>query len=208
MGSGTGLACGFGKLQQFGFDQSVIAVCGDSTFFHSVMPALVNARYNNSNFVMCILDNSATAMTGFQPHPGVGRNAMGDPAPVVDIEAVCRSLGAKVELKDPFDVKGTIETITRLFQDPDGVKILILRHKCALLRQKGEKAPYKMNIDPQKCVGQECGCNQLCTRIFRCPGIIWDIEAKKAKLDEVICTGCGVCADVCPNSAITRQEVA
>ncbi|MDI7261528.1 MAG: indolepyruvate ferredoxin oxidoreductase, partial [Thermodesulfobacteriota bacterium] len=86
---------------------------------------------------------------------GVGTNAMGDPAPIVDIEAVCRSLGAKVEVKDPFDVKGTIETVTRLFQDPDGVKVLILKRKCALLRQKGEKPPYKMRIDPEKCVGQD-----------------------------------------------------
>lgn len=206
MGSGTGVACGFGTLQHFGFDQPVIGVCGDSTFFHATMPALVNAQYTRSNFVMCILDNSATAMTGFQPHPGVGQNAMGDPAPLVDIERVCRSIGAKVEVRDPFDLKGTTETLSRLFQDREGVKVLILKRKCALLRLKGEKPPYKIHIEQEKCVGQDCGCNQLCTRIFRCPGIIWDVEAKKAKVDEVICVGCGVCADICPNSAIIKEE--
>jgi len=206
MGSGTGLACGFGKLQEFGFDQSVISVCGDSTFFHAVMPALVNAQYNKSNFVMCILDNSATAMTGFQPHPGVGTSAMGDPAPILDIEAICRAMGAKVEVKDPFDLKDTTETITRLFQDREGVKVLILKRKCALLKAKGEKPPYKIHIALENCVGQDCGCNQLCTRIFRCPGIIWDTETKKAKVDEVICVGCGVCTDICPNSAIIKEE--
>ncbi|MEW6262033.1 MAG: thiamine pyrophosphate-dependent enzyme [Thermodesulfobacteriota bacterium] len=206
MGSGTGLACGFGKLDQFGFDQPVISVCGDSTFFHAAMPALANAQYSKSNLLMCILDNSATAMTGFQPHPGVGRNALGDPAPVLDIEMICRSMGVKVVVKNPFDLKDTIDTITHLLQDDEGVKVLILKQKCALLRAKDEKPPYRMHIDHGKCVGQECGCNRLCTRIFRCPGIIWDSEVRKAKVDEVICVGCGVCADICPNSAIIKEE--
>ena len=205
MGTGTGLACGFGKLRQFGFDQPVVTICGDSTFFHAAMPALVNAQYNRSNFVMCILDNGTTAMTGFQTHPGVGRNAMGVPGPAVDIESICRSLKVKVEVRDPFDLKGTREVLTRLFQE-EGVKVLILKRKCALQRLKGESPPYKVHIDPDKCIGEECGCNRICTRVFRCPGIIWDSEARKSKVDEVICVGCGVCADICPNSAIVKEE--
>jgi indolepyruvate ferredoxin oxidoreductase alpha subunit len=206
MGTGTGLACGFGKLGQFGFDQPVVSVCGDSTFFHAAMPALVNGQHNRSNFVMCILDNSTTAMTGFQSHPGVGLNAMGGPGPALDIESICHSLGVKVEVHDPFDMKGTRDILTRLFQE-DGVKVLILKRKCALLRLKGENPPYKVHIDEEKCIGEECGCNRICTRVFRCPGIIWDTEAKKSKVDEVICVGCGVCTDICPNSAIVKEEV-
>jgi indolepyruvate ferredoxin oxidoreductase alpha subunit len=207
MGNATGLACGFGKLWQFGFDQPTVAVCGDSTFYHAAMPALVNAQYTGSNFVMCILDNSGTAMTGFQPHPGVGLNAVGDPAPIVDIEKICRAMDAKVEIHDPFDVKGTIEILTRLMQDEEGVKVLILKRKCALIRLKGESFPYKVSIDPEKCIGEDCGCNRICTRIFRCPGLVWDIEAKKSKVDEVICVNCGVCAEICPNSAIIKKEI-
>jgi indolepyruvate ferredoxin oxidoreductase alpha subunit len=205
MGSGTGLACGFGKLRQFGFDQPVVSVCGDSTFFHAAMPALVNAQYNRSNFVMCILDNNTTAMTGFQSHPGVGLNAMGVPGPVVDIESICRSLGVKVEVHDPFDLRGAVEILARLFEE-EGVKVLILKRKCALLRLKDENPPYKIHIDPEKCIGEECGCNRICTRIFRCPGIIWDPEVQKSKVDEVICVGCGVCTDICPNGAIIKEE--
>ena len=124
MGTGTGVASGFGKLSSFGFDQPVIALCGDSTFFHSAMPALVNAHYNKSSLVMMILDNSATAMTGFQPHPGVGKNAMGDEVTPVDIEAVCRAFGAKVEVTDPFDIPGTRNKLLRALEDPEGAKVL------------------------------------------------------------------------------------
>jgi indolepyruvate ferredoxin oxidoreductase alpha subunit len=205
MGSGIGLACGFGQLHQFGFDQPVISICGDSTFFHAAMPALVNAQYNRSNFVMCILDNGTTAMTGLQTHPGVGLNAMGVPGPAVDIESICRSLGTQVEVNDPFDLRGTREILTRFFQE-EGVKVLILKRKCALLRLKDESPPYKVHIDPKKCIGEDCGCNRICTRVFRCPGIVWDTEAKKSKIDEIICVGCGVCTDICPNSAIVKEE--
>ena len=206
MGTGTGLASGFGKLSALGFDQPVIAMCGDSTFFHSAMPALVNAHYNRSNLVMMILDNSATAMTGFQPHPGVGKNAMGEEVAPVDIEGVCRAFGAKVEVTDPFDLPGTREKLLRALEDPEGAKVLIVRRRCQMLRDREEKPPYRVAVDPRKCIGEECGCNRVCTRVFKCPGLIWDGQEGKARVDEVICVGCGVCADICPEGAILREE--
>jgi indolepyruvate ferredoxin oxidoreductase alpha subunit len=206
MGTGTGLASGFGKLSQLGFEQPVIAMCGDSTFFHSAMPALVNAHFNKSNLVMMILDNSATAMTGFQPHPGVGRNAMGDEVTPVDIEGVCRAFGAKVEVTDPFDLPGTREKLLRALEDPEGAKVLIVRRRCQMLKGKDEKPPYRVFVDPRKCIGEACGCDRVCTRVFKCPGLIWDAKEGKSKVDEVICTGCGVCADICPEGAIIKEE--
>ncbi len=205
MGSATGLASGFGKLTSFGFDQPVIAMCGDSTFFHAAMPALVNAHYNKSNMVMVIVDNSTTAMTGFQPHPGVGRNAMGEEVAPVSIEGVCRSLGAKVDVTDPFDMPGTRAKLLSALEDPVGAKVLIMRRKCAMLRPKDEKPPFKVTIDPQKCIGEACGCNRICTRVFKCPGLVWDAKAEKSKIDEVICNGCGVCTDICPAGAIHKE---
>ncbi|MCK7485216.1 MAG: thiamine pyrophosphate-dependent enzyme [Bacillus subtilis] len=77
--------------QKFGFDQPVLSVCGDSTFFHAAIPALINGVYNKSNFVLVVLDNSATAMTGFQPHAGTGETAVGSPAPAIDIAKICRA---------------------------------------------------------------------------------------------------------------------
>jgi len=207
MGSGIGVANGLGNLKQFGFDQPVIAVAGDSTFYHACIPALVNGVWNRANFIFLILDNSATAMTGFQPHPGVGVNAMGEQAPVVDMEALCRSLGAKVEVCDPFDLKNTTETLLRLMADEEpGAKVVIMRRICELVRGRKEKrTPYKMHIDPNKCAGDSCGCNRLCIRLFGCPGLIWDKEAGKAKIDEALCTGCGLCTDICPQGAITKE---
>jgi indolepyruvate ferredoxin oxidoreductase alpha subunit len=207
MGSGVGLANGFGHLDRFGLNQPVLTVCGDSTFYHAAIPALVNARYNQSNFLMLILDNSATAMTGFQPHPGTGRTAMGAEAPVVEIEALCKALGARVQVKNPFDVQDTTETIYELLQDREGIKVLILRQECALVRAKRQKVLYKVRVDQERCIGQECGCNRRCTRIFKCPGLVWNPVTGKAQIDEAICTGCGVCADICPQSAIFKETL-
>ncbi|MBM4447183.1 MAG: indolepyruvate ferredoxin oxidoreductase [Chloroflexi bacterium] len=205
MGGGTGVANGLGKLGRFGFNQPVLAVVGDSTFYHATIPALINGIYNQSDFILVILDNSATAMTGFQPHPGTGITAMGEPTKVVSMEALCRSLGTRVEVCDPFDLRGTTATLLELMAEGGGVKVAIMRRQCELVRAKKEKPPYKVYIDPEKCIGESCGCDRLCTRVFLCPGLTWDKKAGKSKADEVICTGCGVCADVCPQGAIIRE---
>jgi len=205
MGSGAGLAAGFGQLERFGLTQPVVAVCGDSTFYHAAMPALVSARYNTSNFLLLLLDNSATAMTGFQPHPGTGRTATGKEAHRIDLKAICEALGARVDVADPFDLKGTTEAILRLLQNADGVKALILKRECALLRSKRQKKIYTMEVDQERCLGERCGCNRLCTRVFRCPGLQWDRATGKTGIDEAICTGCGVCAEICPVSAIKKE---
>jgi indolepyruvate ferredoxin oxidoreductase alpha subunit len=206
MGSGSGLASGFAKLKQFGMDQPVLAACGDSTFFHAAIPALVNAVHNKADFTLVVLDNSGTAMTGFQPHPGLEITAMTDDAPALDIEAICRSMGARVEVCDPFDLTRTRETLNDLMEDERGAKVLILRQKCALSPERKASKPYEMSVDTQACRGENCGCNRLCTRIFRCPGLVWDEAAQAARIDEVICVGCGVCADICPQRAIAKQE--
>ena len=205
MGSGAGLANGMGQLPRFGAKQPVLAVCGDSTFFHAAMPALVNARYNKADLLMLVLDNSATAMTGFQPHPGVGRNAMGEPAPKVDVAAVCRSLGAKVKELDPFDLAAARDEILGCLENPDGIKILVMRQECALVRAKRGSRLYSMELSAEKCLGQDCGCNRYCTRVFKCPGLFWDAKRGHAAIDEAICAGCGVCADICPAGAITKE---
>ena len=205
MGSGAGLANGLGQLARFGADQPVLALCGDSTFFHAALPALVNARYNRANLLMLVLDNSATAMTGFQPHAGVGRNAMGEDAPKVDVAAVCRSLGAEVKELDPFDLDGARDEILRSLDELDGIRILVMRQECALVRAKRGAGLYSMSLSPEKCRGTDCGCNRYCTRVFKCPGLFWDQDKGHAVLDEAICAGCGVCADICLAGAITRE---
>lgn len=205
MGSGTGIASGFGKLRRFGMEQPILAVCGDSTFFHAAMPALVNAVHNKSEITMVVLDNSGTAMTGFQPHPGLDRNVLGEEVPAIDIAGICEAIGARVEIGDPFNLEETREALHGLIEDRNGVKVLILRQACALSPQRKHARNYKMRVDAAICLGEACGCGRLCTRIFGCPGLIWNNEQGKAEIDEVICAGCGVCVDICPPGAIKRE---
>jgi len=204
MGGGVGLANGFGDLRQFGFNQPVIAVCGDSTFFHASIPGLINGIWNRSNFILAIFDNNATAMTGFQPHPGTGMTAMGESTNIISIEALCRSLGARVEICDPFKLKDTTTTLLKLLKEKDGgAKVVIMRRECEMVRRhRVKKNPYKVHVALDKCVG----C-RLCTRVFGCPGLIWDNEAGKAKIDEAVCAGCGVCVDICSQGAIIKEAI-
>ncbi|MBU2547662.1 MAG: indolepyruvate ferredoxin oxidoreductase subunit alpha, partial [Proteobacteria bacterium] len=208
MGSGTGLASGFGKLDVFGLDQPVLSVCGDSTFFHTGMPALVNAIHHRSDITMVILDNSGTAMTGFQPHPGLTVDASGRETPAIDIAAVCRAMGARVEIGDPFDLDGTRQTLLDLLGLKEGVKVLVLKQICALSPEKKARKQFEVRVDDTVCLGEDCGCNRLCTRIFRCPGLVWDKARGRARVDEALCAGCGVCASICPQHAIERKEAA
>jgi indolepyruvate ferredoxin oxidoreductase alpha subunit len=205
MGSGLGLACGYGKLEELGFEQPVITVCGDSTFYHAGIPALVNAKFNDADILLLVLDNSATAMTGFQPHPGTGISAMGERRDPVDVEALCSSLGVTVEVADPYDMKNAARTIYKLLGQK-GPRVLVLQRKCALVQGREGGFPYTMSVDPERCLGEACGCGRYCTRIFRCPGLIWDSESEKARVDEVICVGCGICAEICPQGAIQRES--
>ncbi|MBW2366599.1 MAG: 4Fe-4S binding protein [Deltaproteobacteria bacterium] len=206
MGSGAGVAGGFAKLTQFGMNQPVVAVCGDGTFFHSVIPALVNAVHNQSPITLVVLDNSGTAMTGFQTHPGLPMNVRKEAAPAVDIPAVCEAIGARVKICDPFDIDDTRETLLSLLKATDGVNVLVLRQVCALSPEKKGKKQYEVSVDESRCLGETCGCNRLCTRVFKCPGLIWDPVDQKAHIDEVLCSGCGVCASVCPSGAIQTKE--
>ncbi len=204
MGSGTGLASGIGQLTRFGFDQPVVSICGDSTFFHGSIPGLINAVYNRSNMVQIILDNSATAMTGFQPHPGTKSTAMGGASQQIDIVGLCRSIGADVAVSDPFDIRGTTKTMRALLKQADGVRVLVLRRQCEILRMKTENAKtFRMALDADRCRGKSCG---ICSREFRCPALVVDAETDKSVIREDICSGCGVCTETCPFNAISKEE--
>ena len=203
MGSGAGLATGYGHLDRFGSEQPVIAVCGDSTFYHASIPALLNAIHNKSNMVMVVLDNKATAMTGFQSHPGTNFDAMGNAAPAIDLASFCQSLGCHVVVTDPFDIKGTTNKLLQLLKE-DGVKVMVMQRKCELVRMREERSyPYTVWVDIEKCRGEDCG---FCTKTFKCPALPWDIETGKPQINKAVCSACGVCADICPFGAIIREE--
>jgi indolepyruvate ferredoxin oxidoreductase alpha subunit len=207
MGSGVGLSSGFGKLGEFGFDQPVISVVGDSTFFHAAVPALINAVYNQSGFLLVVLDNSATAMTGFQPHPGTGKSATGRKIGRVSIEDVCSSLNIPVTIADPYDLAKTEAILLDELSRLDSVRVVVLRRKCALVAGREGRFKYQMRVDPDICRGASCGCNRYCNRVFRCPGLVFDSKTGAAMIDDVICVGCGVCEQICPAGAIIKETI-
>jgi len=208
MGSGSGVADGLGKLGPAGFDQPIVAIQGDSTFYHAGIPVLLNAVWNRSNFTLAVFDNSATAMTGWQPHPGSGRNAMGDSAQIIPIEDICSSMGVRIEICDPFDLESTTATLLDVISDEDkGPRVVIMRRECELTRARREGPPYRVYVDPDKCLGETCGCDLLCARVFLCPGLKWNRETSKSEIDDILCVGCGVCTDVCPQGAIIKEAL-
>jgi indolepyruvate ferredoxin oxidoreductase alpha subunit len=204
MGSSTGLGSGFGQLAQFGLNEPAISLCGDGTFFHAGLPGLINAIYNRANLVHIILDNSATAMTGFQSHPGSGANALGDVAPKLDIEKLCQALGCHVVVSDPFDVRGSIKKLKGLLKENNGVRVLILRRPCEILRFRQEKSsPFKVRVDSEECHGLTC---EVCTTQFRCPALVRNAVTDKAEVRLDVCSGCGACVEICPFKVIVKEE--
>lgn len=201
MGSGINVAQGLGQLTSYGLNQKVVTMCGDSTFFHTVMPGLLNASYHNSDMLMIVLDNSATAMTGFQPHPGTGITAMGKTVEPMSIEAICLAMGCSVTIADPFDIENTQQILLDLLQQK-GLKVLIMKQPCATLKSKQGGPKKTVRVNQEKCLGDGCGCDKFCSRVWGCPGNSWDFEKGKAVIDPVSCVGCGVCAKLCPAGAI------
>ncbi|WP_297499307.1 indolepyruvate ferredoxin oxidoreductase subunit alpha [Thermococcus sp.] len=182
----------------------IVATIGDSTFFHTGLPALANAIYNRSNVVIVVLDNLVTAMTGDQPNPGTGDTPHGLGRRIL-IEDVAKAMGADfVKVVDPYDIKATERAIKEALA-VEGVSVVVARQPCALyrigqMRRKGEKWPIYHVIE-DKCTG----C-KICINAYGCPAIYWDAEAKKAKIDPTMCWGCGGCAQVCPFGAFEPME--
>ncbi|MEW5897921.1 MAG: thiamine pyrophosphate-dependent enzyme, partial [Bacillota bacterium] len=205
MGASVGVAAGLSKLARLGFSQPVVAMIGDSTFFHAAVPALIDARYNQARFLCVVLDNGTTAMTGHQPHPGMGINAMGEEAPAVAIEEVVAGLGIPFTIQDPYDIRTTTRVVYDLLQQ-DRLHVLIMRRECALVAARKTKKA-RVYVDQERCLGDACGCMRFCSRVFSCPANIWDAGAGKARIDEAICVGCGVCAENCPQRAIIVEGV-
>lgn len=203
MGAGIGEAGGFGVLGDLGFTQPVVAVAGDSTFYHACIPALINARVQNAQLVFVILDNSTTAMTGFQPHPGSPCTPADPDKWQIPPEAVCRALGVDTVVVDPVeDVNLALRTIFEGLQK-GGLHAVVLRSVCTTFAKKSAKTPRaELWVDPSKCLGEECGCDRFCTRVLGCVGNRWDAEKGKAYIESDFCSGCGLCAQLCPRSAI------
>ncbi len=192
MGAGITVAQGVGRAEP---DTFCFSFTGDSTFFASGITGIVNAYYNQANLTVIILDNSTTAMTGHQPHPGTGKTMMGQVVEKVSIEKVLRAIGLQtVETADPLDHKAAVDTVKRVSALP-GVKAIIFKSPCIAV-VKPNKA---LSVDAEKCI--DC---KKCIRELGCPGII--IDDGKVKIDASLCTGCALCSQICPIGAIGKEQ--
>ena len=166
------------------------AFVGDSTFFASGMTGIANAVYNEADMILCVLDNSTTAMTGHQPHPGTGMNMMGDVVNKISIEMILKGMGIeKVLTVNPLNLEEAKKAINEC-ADAKGVKAIIFKSPCVALFKPTEKC-----IVTDKCIG----CKK-CIREIGCPAI--SFENDKVTIDASMCTGCSLCAQVCPMNAI------
>ena len=168
------------------------------------MPGLLSAVYNKHAFVLCVLDNSLTAMTGGQSHPGLGgKPRREDTGIALSIEAAARGCGVTfIETVGAYDVDGSAEAVKRAWEYAKNNKtptVVIHRHPCMLLRAPQENIP--VTVEKDNCVG----C-RYCIEHFACPGLVFDVEAKKAFIDARYCVSCGVCVNACPQKAIIRRE--
>ncbi len=197
MGASIGMASGFSRVIK---DKPIFAIIGDSTFFHTGLPALANAVYNKANFNLLILDNRMTAMTGFQPNPTED----------IPIENVAKGLGVEYIVEfDPYDFEKGKKTIEEALKHK-GPTVIIMRKICAnewwrRTRRKGEKIEV-YHTDPEICIA--CG---TCIVRYQCPAISWSIDTNsKGKqytvIDSSTCTGCSVCSQICPTGAISKVE--
>ena len=176
--------------------RKVVAVIGDSTFMHSGMTGLVNMAYNESCGTVIIVDNSITGMTGHQQNPTTGFNLKGDPAAKIDLESLCRAIGIRrVRVVDPYDL-AACDAAIKEETAVDEPSVIISRRPCALLKYVKHKKPITADFD--KCVG----C-KACMKIG-CPAI--SIVDGKAKIDNTLCTGCGVCAQLCKLDALQAAK--
>lgn len=207
MGAGITLASGFYQAyHQDKNDIPIVATMGDSTFYHSGTASLLNAVYNNARFILVILDNEITAMTGMQPTPGLGITAEGSEGRAVPLEELIRGCGVRwMKTIDPYDVKNLIKLLKearKYTQKSDGgIAVIIARHPC-IIRYPEAIRENMVKVE----ITDDCNACLYCIDFFECPALYLNNEKNIVEIDRKYCIDCGVCVDVCPKGAIISVE--
>ncbi|MCP4753330.1 MAG: indolepyruvate ferredoxin oxidoreductase subunit alpha [Proteobacteria bacterium] len=192
MGASVGTSCGFSAAT----DQKVISFIGDSTFFHTGVPGLMNAVFNKHNFTLVILDNRTTAMTGHQPNPGVDMQELKfEGYGRIQLEKLVKAIGVPhVSVVNPYNIKKSIATFKEAL-DFKGVSVVISKKKCTLyaknLKQLKDRAFY---------ISDKCRNHRDCINEIACPAFF--INGDKVEIDPDMCVGCSTCMQICPEKAI------
>ncbi|HEX3027668.1 MAG TPA: indolepyruvate ferredoxin oxidoreductase subunit alpha [Clostridia bacterium] len=193
MGASVTVAQGIKRVEP---NASLFSFIGDSTFFHTGIPGVINALYNGTKITLIVLDNSTTAMTGHQPHPGIGKTMMGHDSVKVSIYNTLKGIGVPyVKRVNPFDLKRAVETV-REAESQEGVSAVIFEAPCIAIYKKTEV----LTVAQEKC--KKCG---KCIREIGCPAMYLRKD-RSAAIDPTLCYGCGLCAKICPFDAIGRED--
>jgi indolepyruvate ferredoxin oxidoreductase alpha subunit len=207
MGACISQGAGFYQsYKQDGEIPTIVVTIGDSTFFHSGIPALINAVIQQARIIIVILDNATTAMTGGQPVPHMGLAAGGQPTKAIAIEPLVKASGVDfLEVCDPYD-SAAFEALLRqadaYTRSPDGgVAVLISRHGCVMDRKVLKAQDRFMVTINDQCIG----CRK-CVDAFECPALLMDDDSNLAVVNQDRCVGCGTCIAVCPVAAIVKEE--
>jgi TPP-dependent indolepyruvate ferredoxin oxidoreductase alpha subunit len=194
MGASIGNATGLSKVLSLKDRQQVVAVIGDSTFLHSGISGLMDMVYNKSTSTVIILDNRITAMTGRQENPSSGFTLAGEETYEVDLEAVCRAVGVKhVQVVDPYELEITQQAIQKEMERPEA-SVIIARRPCMLIKRDVVERKPPLFVDPEKCTS----C-KACLKLG-CPAIEWQSNGEGkgvARVNRLLCVGCGICQQVC-----------
>ncbi|MBP5519078.1 MAG: indolepyruvate ferredoxin oxidoreductase subunit alpha [Treponema sp.] len=200
MGADITMAQGFYHNEP---DRYCFSFIGDSTFFASGITGVVNAVYNQAKQTICILDNSTTAMTGHQPHPGTGVTMMGEIVEKISIEKILEGIGVSPIIQvNPFDQKAAVEAVQKASEAP-GVSAIIFKAPCIAIAQKVDwEKPHALAVNAEKCIG----CRK-CINELGCPALSVSTKTNAkgkqlVEIDKSLCTGCGLCSQVCPTGAI------
>jgi indolepyruvate ferredoxin oxidoreductase alpha subunit len=197
MGAGITIAQGINRIEP---ETLNFAFIGDSTFFHTGIPGLINAVHNRSPIILVILDNHTTAMTGNQTHPGMGKTVRGEEVGGISIYDLVRALGVgEVRRVNPFDLKASVEAVRGLL-DQEGVRVVLFEGPCIMIR-KGE--------EPLAVAADRCTACKRCITQLGCPALsLAPEDGRKPRIDPVLCTGCGICGELCPAGAIGKPGAA
>ena len=205
MGAAISQAAGFDYAHRLSGKQvDIVATIGDSTFYHAGIPPLIDAVVQGARFVLVILDNGTTAMTGNQPTPGTGIGAGGEATATVDMEGLVRACGVRFcRTANPDRLPEFVALLKEALAHARerGVAVVIARQPCAMVaRSSRGKEPGEIVI-----TGECTGCRH-CVDRFECPALVFDEATNRVRIDEMICTGCGVCVSVCPLGAIRFES--
>lgn len=190
MGASLGMAHGMELVNAV--EEPLVAVIGDSTFAHSGLTGLLHLAYSGQGGTVVVLDNRTTAMTGHQGNPVNGVAIDGAQSSGVDLEALCRVLGAaSVRTVNPHDL-AEVQAVLEEETAADHLSVIIAKAPCVFLsREKG--SPFQ--VDPERC--KKCG---KCIRLG-CPAIS-RLDSGQAVIDAAQCVGCSQCTQVCAFEAI------